>query len=85
MSSFFPMKWEAGGGEEREGGGEEGEEDVWEVSSSDDMLITSYSRTPDMNKNMVILVSRTWEITKYIRNNEFCFYAELLVKDWPVY
>ena len=52
MSSFFPIKWEPGGGEEEEEEGG-GEEEVWEVSSSDDMLMTSYSRFSGINKNTV--------------------------------
>lgn len=57
------MKWESEGGEEEEGGGEEEEEEeeeVWEVSSSDDMLITSYSRFPGLSKNIVLKQFEKW-------------------------
>lgn len=47
MSSFFPMKWEAGGG------GKEEEEGKGEVSSSDDMLTLLDSRLSDWNNKKV--------------------------------
>lgn len=57
MSSFFPMKCEAGGSnidddEDKEGDDNDddddkgGEEEVREVTSLEDMLVTSYSRFP---------------------------------------